>query len=208
MIAAVAGIAVSLAIVGFAPQLRPSSSLIAGWDTFCVVFLGLAYRALSHKSADDIRARADREDQGQAVILLVILAACVTSVAAVALELSLAHAEKGLEKGLHVTLGVATLAASWLLMQVVFALHYAHEYYAADPKTGADVGGLAFPGAEAPDYWDFLHFSVVIGVASQTADVAFTDRHMRRLGTVHSLIAFAFNTLIVALAINLVAGMF
>ena len=74
----------------------------------------------------------------------------------------------------------------------------------------AEGGVMAetFPGGEPPDYWDFLHFSIVIGVAAQTADIAFTDRRLRRLGTAHSLIAFVFNTLIVALTINLVAGLF
>ena len=206
--AAVAGILVSVACAALVQQLRPSSGLIAGWDAFCAVFLGLALHAVTRKGPADIRARAAQEDQGQAVILLLILTACIASVAAVALELSLAHTEHGLKKALYVAVGVVTLAASWLLMQVVYALHYAHEYYAADPATGKDAGGLAFPGGGAPDYWDFLHFSIVIGVAAQTADVAFTTRPMRRLGTVHSLIAFVFNTLIVALAINLVAGLF
>ena len=103
-----------------------------------------------------------------------------------------------------------TVTASWFLMQVVYALHYAHAYYGAHPETGEDCGGLAFldrPKAE-PDYWDFLHFAIVIGVAAQTADIAFTDKRLRRLGTAHSVIAFVFNTLIVALTINLVAGLF
>ncbi len=206
--AAAAGIVVSLGCAIFAPQLRTSFGLIAGWDTFCAMFLGLAFHSVSQKAPGDIRARSAEQDQGQAVILLLILTACIASVAAVAIELSLAYAELGFDKSMHVAVGVVTLAASWLLMQVIYALHYAHESYAVDHATGKDAGGLDFPGGEAPDYWDFLHFSVVIGVASQTADVAFTSRPMRRLGTVHSLIAFVFNTLILALAINLVAGLF
>lgn len=208
MSAAAVGVAVGAACAWRVPALQPSSCVIAGWDAFCALYLGLAFRALTRKDPDEIRARAAHEDQGQAVILMLVLSACVASVATVALELSLAQTERGLDKGLHIAAGVVTLSASWLLMQVVYALHYAHAYYAADPETGEDVGGLAFPGGEAPDYWDFVHFSVVIGVAAQTADVAFTDRRLRRLGTVHSLIAFAFNTLIVALTINLVAGLF
>lgn len=208
ILAALAGIVVSLGCAALVPQLRVSSILIAGWDAFCATFLGLVFHAVSRKGPSEIRARAALEDQGQAVILLLVLTACIASVAAVALELSLARTEHGLEKGLYVAVGVVTLAASWLLMQVVYALHYAHEYYAAGQATGKDVAGLAFPGGDMPDYWDFLHFSIVIGVANQTADVAFTSRSMRRLGTVHSLIAFVFNTLIVALAINLVAGLF
>jgi uncharacterized membrane protein len=93
-------------------------------------------------------------------------------------------------------------------MQYVFALHYAHEYYDPDENCAGDSKGLAFPGGEPPDYWDFLHFSIIIGVAAQTADIAFTSKGLRRIGTLHSLVAFAFNTVIVALTINLLAGLF
>ena len=81
---------------------------------------------------------------------------------------------------------------------------------AGDDPTGEGdvVGGLLFPGGAEPDAWDFVHFAVVIGVASQTADVAFTAKRLRRIGTVHGLIAFAFNTAVLALTINLVAGLF
>jgi uncharacterized membrane protein len=98
------------------------------------------------------------------------------------------------------------VALSWLLVQFIFALHYAHEFYA--PGADQQRGGLAFPGNEAPDYWDFVHFAVVIGVAAQTADIAFTSKTLRRIGTVHSLVAFAFNTLVLALSINLAASLF
>jgi uncharacterized membrane protein len=102
-----------------------------------------------------------------------------------------------------------TVVGSWLMVQMIFALHYAHEYYGVDEDDGAaDAEGLRFPGVTAPDYWDFLHFSVVIGVACATADVEFTSKGLRRLGTIHSLVAFAFNTVIVALTINLTAGLF
>jgi len=95
------------------------------------------------------------------------------------------------------------------MVQLVFALHYAHEYYDENPDCdGHDMQGLLFPGEELPDYWDFWHFSIVIGVAAQTADISFTSKTLRRIGTVHSLVAFAFNTVIVALTINLLAGLF
>ena len=70
------------------------------------------------------------------------------------------------------------------------------------------IGGLKFPGDQEPDNWDFVHFAVVIGVASQTADIAFTAKRLRRIGTVHSVISFTFNTAVLALTINLLAGLF
>ncbi|MBU1379010.1 MAG: DUF1345 domain-containing protein [Alphaproteobacteria bacterium] len=203
-----AGLVVGAACALLAPDFSPSSSAIAGWDAFCALYAGLTFTAIAREGPNEIRARAAQQDEGQAVILCLVLAACIVSLAVVGLELSQAQHDHGLQKGVRVATAFVTLTGSWLVMQMVFALHYAHEYYAADPKTKKDTGGLLFPGGEAPDYWDFLHFSIVIGVASQTADIAFTAKPLRRLGTAHSLIAFAFNTLILALTINLVAGLF
>lgn len=91
----------------------------------------------------------------------------------------------------------------------IIALHCAHEYYAADvdddPAT-LEQGGLDFPGGGPPNYWDCVHFAVVIGVASQTADIALTSQRMRRIGTVHGVVAFSFNTVTLALTINILAG--
>lgn len=202
------GVAAGVATALLAPGLSASSCGIAGWTAFCFAYLGLTLSAIAREGPTEIRARAAGQDEGQAVILLLILAACAVSLAAVGVELSHARHDAGLEKALRVAAAAITLVGSWLVVQTVFALHYAHEYYAADPETGKDRGGLTFPGGDAPDYWDFLHFSIVIGVASQTADVAFTDRGLRRLGTLHSLVAFAFNTLILALTVNMVAGLF
>lgn len=203
-----AGAATGIATAILVPKFSASSCAIAGWDVFCAAFLGFTLFAIARQGPDEIRARAAQQDQGQAVILLLVLAACAASLAAVGLELSQAQHDGGLEKALRVTAAFATVTGSWLVMQLIFALHYAHEYYTADADTGVDTGGLTFPGGEEPDYWDFLHFSMIIGVACQTADIAFTGKRLRRLGTAHSLIAFAFNTLILALTINLLAGLF
>ena len=105
-------------------------------------------------------------------------------------------------------LAFATVAGSWLFVQVMFALHYAHEFFAEDEEEQSHRAGLLFPGDEPPDYWDFLHFSIIIGVASQTADIQITSKTLRRLGTAHSLTAFGFNTVVLALTINLLASLF
>ena len=108
-------------------------------------------------------------------------------------------------RAVHVGLVAATLVASWLVTHVVFALRYAHEYYEASP--GGLRGGLDFPGGEPPDYWDFLYFAVVIGMTFQVSDVQITDRSLRRLALVHGMLGFLFNTVIVALTVNLAAGL-
>ena len=59
-----------------------------------------------------------------------------------------------------------------------------------------------------PDYADFLYFSFTIAVASQTADVSITNRPMRRLVLLQSVLSFAFNTTILAFTINIAASLF
>ena len=207
--AALIGAVVGLSLAKFDPTLPTVTDLVIGWDVLCLAFMVSVTAAMLDHSPDDIRARAGREDEGRGLILGLVLIAAAASVAAIGAELSLAKNEHGLLRLTHIVLAFGTVAASWLMVQFVFALHYAHEYYDENPGCdGHDMKGLMFPGEELPDYWDFLHFSVVIGVACATADIDFTSKVLRRIGTVHSLAAFAFNTMIVALTINLLAGLF
>jgi len=93
---------------------------------------------------------------------------------------------------------VTTITLSWMFVQVIFALHYAHEYY----DTGDEGGGLVFPNDPHPEYWDFLYFSVVIGMTFQVSDVQVTSKPLRRLVMAHGLVAFVFNVALLALVVN------
>ena len=186
----------------FAPGLRWSTRAILAWDAGVFTALTGMLIHMVDKRADDIRASSAEQDEGQGMILTVVLIACIASLATIAAELNLAKDARGVEKVLRVSLACVTVAASWFMVQLIFALHYAHEYYSARRP-----GGLKFPGGEDPDYWDFIHFSVVIGAAAQTADIAFTSKPLRRIGTLHSVIAFTFNTVVLALSINLLASL-
>ena len=130
------------------------------------------------------------------------------AVAAPLLAACAGDTQKDTEKkaGGAAVLALTTVALSWTFVHLIFAFHYAHAFYAPAGK-GKDFGGLLFPGGEAPDYWDFLHFSLIIGVAQQTADIQITARTLRRTATVHSVTAFLFNTVIVALTVNLAVGL-
>lgn len=94
----------------------------------------------------------------------------------------------------------------------MFAVHYAHEYergIAARPdEAPAVAGGLDFQSDVAPDYFDFVYFAFIIGVASQTADVVIKARRLRRVATLHSVFSFFFNTTLLALAVNLASSAF
>ena len=208
--ALVVGVAVWALCAFTGAHLRWSTSAVLGWDAACLSFVALVIPEMIDRDRRQIRAKAATQDEGQGFILGLVITAAVASLWATGVELSLAKASEGAEKLARVGLAFGTVAASWFMMQLIFALHYAHEYYAPDEAAGEDAiaEGLEFPGGEDPDYWDFLHFSVVIGVAAQTADVAFTSKALRRIGTVHGVVAFTFNTVVVALTINLLAALF
>jgi len=203
------GLVVGLALMGLAPEMAASTRLIIGWDALSLTFLGAMFTSMIQHSPTDIRAQSALDDEGRGVILTLVLVASAISVWAVGAELSLAKDGHGLMKVARISLAFLTVIASWLMVQMIFTLHYAHEYYGVDEDDGvSDALGIEFPGTQTPDYWDFLYFAIVIGVACATADANITSKGLRQLGTVHSLVAFAFNTIIVALTINLTAGLF
>jgi uncharacterized membrane protein len=91
-----------------------------------------------------------------------------------------------------------------VFVNIMFALHYAHDYYAAPD---ANASGLAFPGTSEPDYWDFMYFAFVLGMTFQVSDVQITSRGVRRFALMHGVLAFFFNVVIIALTVNIVAGL-
>lgn len=158
---------------------------------------------MAHASVDVIRHYAAQEDEGQSAILVLTVSAALASIAAIFAEL--ATADGASAQGMQLTrviLAVLTILLSWAFIHTIFALHYAHEYY--DPDTG---GGMAFPGDDRePDYWDFVYFSLVIGMTSQVSDVAVTSKRTRRTVSAHGVVSFIFNAALLALTVNLAAG--
>ena len=154
---------------------------------------------------EKMRGRAIEQDDGKFVVLGMVIVAAIVSLGAIVAELAVVKDMHGMLRYEHIALAVLTILSSWAFTQVMFALHYAHEFYAA--KERGSPGGLEFPNATAPDYSDFLYFACVIGASGQTADVSFTSRAMRRTGLVHCVLAFFFNTTLVALTINIASSL-
>jgi uncharacterized membrane protein len=130
----------------------------------------------------------------------------VASVTAIIVELAVAKSLSGSAKYAYISLALFTIVASWVFTHMMFALHYAHDYYVA--RMDDRPGGIEFPDDDEPRYGDFLYFSYIIGTSAQTADVSFTSKTMRRVGLVHCVLAFFFNTTILALTINIAASLF
>ena len=199
---ALAGVA-ALAVL---PRGWPASIREAvAWDLSAAIYLILAFRVMLTCKGDILRARAARQDDSRLVILVIILLAITASfVASVGL---LAEAKAVPHRALNLGLAAATILLAWTLTQVVFTLHYAHEYYRPRGGPQAIAEGLDFRGDRNPDYWDFFYFATSFGAASQTSDVAILTKPLRRLATLHAIISFFFNTAVLALTINLAAAM-
>jgi uncharacterized membrane protein len=156
-------------------------------------------------NVERMRRRAKDQDDGAVVILTLTVSAAVASLAAIVLELMGAKGDSPHVQHLHLALSVITILCSWFLVHTAFALHYAHEFYG--DGTNVETHCLTFPGNPEPNYVDFLYFAFVLGTTSQTSDVAISTSAMRRLALIHGVIAFFFNTTLLALVVNIAAGL-
>jgi uncharacterized membrane protein len=181
-----------------------------GWIVAVLLFLLLTTLAVGLASPDRLRARARVQDSSRWVIQALIVLAAVASLAAAIALLKKVDGETTVMLADRILLAGGVVVLSWTLIHTVFAVHYAHAYYGDGPLPGPDdAGGLLFPGNDqAPDFWDFFYFSLVIGMTCQVSDVQITGKHMRHLATVHGALSFFFNTVILALTINFLVSAF
>ena len=166
------------------------------------LYLVLALQMMALSNVEKIRVRAAAQDEGRLVILLLTTLPALVSLIGVMVELARAKTYPGHDGWQHIALAGITVLLSWAFLHTIFAVHYAHEYYCG-PKHG-----LEFPGDESPDYWDFIYYAFTLGTACATADVNVTGKLMRRITTFHSILAFFYNTTILALTVNIGAGFF
>lgn len=180
---------------------------VTAWDIGSLLLLGMVAVMFTREGQDEtMAANAQQQQEGEWATFWMTLAGVVFSFVALTQELGNVKDMSPATRGWHVALVAGTLFLSWLVTHIVFAMRYAHEYYTATHGTKLD-GGLDFPGDDTPDYWDFVYFSIVLGMTFQVSDVQITSRSLRRLATAHGLIGFLFNTVIVALTVNIAAGL-
>lgn len=181
--------------------------LLLSWDSFCLVFLSLDWFTFFTTQPQQIRTEARKQDEGRIAVFIIALVATLAALLAVILLL-LNKKEGYREVSFPLVTAFGGMMLSWALVHTVFAVRYAHIFY-ADHKADKEkhAGGLDFPGEGHPDFIDFVYFSFIIGMTFQVSDVSVSSRKLRRLVLLHSLLAFAFNTVIVALTINVIAGL-
>ena len=195
-------IAFALILVGagvvLVPPLGLTRGILAGFDLAAFLFLISLVPLLRQGQAARMRARAARNDANRAVLLVFCGVVLFVILVAVGGEL------RGRSSTVTIALVVTTLILAWLFSNIVYALHYAHLFYSAGEK--GDAGGLQFPDTAEPDYWDFLYFSVTLGITFQTSDVAIAARRMRRVVTGQCLAAFLFNLGVIAFTVNVLGN--
>lgn len=197
-------VAVATAIVPL-PVTQQAHGLLV-WCLGGLTYLGLSWWLAVEFDATRTRHRAQAQDQPGFVLFLLLVLSAFANILAIALMLQHVKDLSGTQRLGHLALSMAALAISWLLIQTVFAFRYAHVYYQEELHGKLHGAGLVFPGNLAPDYLDFLYYAHVVGMTSQVSDVVVTTRRMRRLTLMHSVTSFAFNMLVLALSINLVAS--
>jgi uncharacterized membrane protein len=179
---------------------RLINRVLVGWDVGVVVYLMLAIELAMTTDTNHIRRRCVLYDEGRMAIPVLTVTAALASIGAIFVQLTTAPAGHHF---LNLVFAAVTILLSWSFIQVIFAFHYAHEFYA---EHRGQAGGLGFPDDNAPDYWDFLYFAFVIGMTSQVSDVTVKSKVLRRTVTAHGLLSFVFNVTLLALAINLAAS--
>ncbi len=198
--AAVAG-AVAAVVVSFLDGMSATYSVLLGWDVASLVYLAWVWRLSWHLDAERTAQVAVREDPTRWVTDLALLTAATASLAAVVYTIADARRFSGAGEALRVVLGVVSIVLSWFLVHTLFATRYAREYY-----TGPD-GGIEFNTDRRPVWSDFAYLSFTIGMTFQVSDTALQTPTLRRIALRHMLISYLFGAVIIAVAINLVAGL-
>lgn len=195
-------LATSIALFFAFSQFPMLMRLLIGWIGFSLTYNILCWIIITNAPIDLIKRKAEEEDGSKAFVFSMLILATFASMFAV-LMLIISDQSAEVNNGLLITTVIGAMILSWTLVHSVFTFHYAHKYY----REGDKGSGLDFPGNEPPGYFDFAYFSFVIGCTFQVSDVTISDKSIRKTVLFHGLLAFALNTFVVALTINIIAGL-
>ncbi|PAW78496.1 MAG: hypothetical protein B9S32_06115 [Verrucomicrobia bacterium Tous-C9LFEB] len=205
-------IATALAVLTFllVPKSLPlPTQFISAWEMFALTNIVLAAFVLSTKDPYEVRRNARLQDASRTFLFIVAVGAALVSVFAVFFVMDNSRSVSHERMAGKVLFSLAAIVLSWTLVHTLFSLHYAHLYYfdAHNVEREKIKGGLIFPEDDAPAFSDFVYFSFVIGMTCQVSDVQITSKRIRRHVIWHGVISFIFNTAILAMFVNMVAGL-
>jgi uncharacterized membrane protein len=199
MVAAACGVIAGVVALFLGPW---QLALLLGWDTVAILLLAWTWATVRRMDSDLTAAIATREDPGRRTSRVLMVAASMISLVGVALGLAKAQSADGLLGPILTGAGVVTVAASWALVHTIFMLRYADLYYSGEP------GGVSFNEDDEPDFFDFAYLAFTIGMTFQVSDTDIEQRDIRRTVLSHAVISYLFGAVIVAVTINVVAGLF
>lgn len=183
------------------------SSTIMSWDVFCLSMIILCWTLFFTTSSDSLESVVIRQDDDHKIIFLIVLIAVCFSVFG-ALALMTHKGEGSFGKAAQTIISLSPIFLSWFLLHSIYTIRYAHLYHGRDShKDDREADGIHFPTKCEPDYIDFAYFAFVIGMTFQVSDISVSSKTIRRVVLMHSLISFAFNTIIVALSINTISNL-
>lgn len=176
------------------------------WDVFSLSMLAVSWLTFFHTECINIRKEAKQQDESKVTIFIIVLASVLLSLLSVFILINQQN-EAMIQKDMHVPVSIVGVVLSWFLLHTIFTLRYAHMFYSENKsKPVVDAGGLDFGEMREPDYLDFAYFSFVIGMTFQVSDIRVVSRTIRRLVLLHGILSFIYNTSIIALFINIIAG--
>ena len=199
MVVTAAGVVVGSVAAFLAPW---QLAALGGWDVVAGAYVAWVWTSVSRWNPEETRTHATREDTSRVATSLLLLSASVASLVGTGFDLLKADQAHGGGRLMLTAIALLTVALSWAVVHTVFALRYAHEYYSQP------VGGIDFKThGELPDYQDFGYVAFTVGMTFQVSDTNINSRDIRRTILHHALLSYLFGTVIVATAINLVAGL-
>jgi uncharacterized membrane protein len=172
--------------------------MLIGWDAGIALYLMLIFAMVAGSDSASVCRHAAMQDEGRYAVPILTVTAGMASLAAIIVWLHLTPDTES--QPTHLALLFLTTLLSWAFIHTIFALHYAHEYYAEHRGKGS---GLRFPGGGKPNYWDFIYFAFTIGTSNAVSDVEVTLRAIRKTVTIHALVAFIFNVTMIALTVSI-----
>lgn len=182
-------------------------SIVLGADAGAAVYLVTTGAAIFRDDEAKVRRRASVEDENVVVIMTLVVAAMAISLASLIFALKQGKGAGGGPAPWLAVLAVLTLVESWLVVQMLFCIHYAHLYFGDTDSTCGPDKGLQFTGDQPKTYRDFWYIAVCMGATFQVSDFSTTNTRFRDVITIHAMIAFAFNTLVLALGVGIVGNL-
>jgi uncharacterized membrane protein len=177
------------------------AAALIGWSVAATVFIVWIWLIVRRMDGEATAQHAVIDDLSRRTADLVLIFASVISLVGVGLSLLEASDTGGFEKAMIVGVASVSVILSWATVHTVFTLKYARLYYAGR-------GGIDFNEERAPSYMDFAYLAFTIGMTYQVSDTSIGSKDIRRTALYHAYMSYLFGTVIVAMTINVVAGLF